>query len=439
MSRNKHDTMICPHCGAPVEMVKGAGFICSYCGGSIEIPTEDTDSERKDSNAERIITFGITDQEAREKLAWELAKCSQVPVDLFENLSIEVSKQYIPLWVFKGSYKAPWSCLKVVPNPNYHPYHNPTKKADYYPVSGVAVGKFNIAVSATTSSKLFFPDGITPYSETNNYKKMGDGTAIFQINVSKENAWNSDKVNKHIKRMAWDEIERQTPSAYEEGNSHINYTYTKCYSVLYPIINLTYRYKDKGYSCKMDGSDGDFRSFNHPKEKVKTQINEDSLRIDIKDPISLSKFGCWCFGLFVAGIILGICALKQQSVVLVILCVLLMLMSAVWGFKMSNRQDEEYKEKEKLRKAQNKVKGKFQQQQYFSRMQELLQISCPLLESHREEMKKSSKELSHYQLELKEKVKGFNALIRHDRFLMVKYYIALFSLLGVIIISLIIF
>lgn len=435
----KNTEITCPNCGAPVEKSGGSICVCPYCGSCIKTLDEKTEKETKGEDAERIITFGITEQEAREKLAWELAKCSQVPVDLFENLSIEVSKQYIPLWVFKGNYKAPWSCLKVVPNPNYHPYHNPTKKADYYPVSGVAVGKFNIAVSATTSSKLFFPDGITPYSETNNFKKTGDGTAVFRMNVSKDNAWNSDKVNKHIKRMAWDEIERQTPSAYEEGNSHINYTYTKCYSVLYPIINLTYRYKDKGYSCKMDGNDGDFRNFNHPKEKVKSQISEDSLRVDIKAPISLSKFGCWCFGLFVIGGMLGICAIAKHSVILIALCLLLMLMSIVWGFKMSNKQDEEYKEKENLRKAQNKIKGKFQQQQYFSRMQELAQLNCPLLESHKEEMNKSSKELSQYQSQLQEKAKGFNALILQDEFLMVKYYIALFSLLGVIIISLIIF
>ena len=43
-------------------------------------------------NNDRIVSFCISEEEAKQKLAWELAKCDQVPIDIFDNLSIMVTK-----------------------------------------------------------------------------------------------------------------------------------------------------------------------------------------------------------------------------------------------------------------------------------------------------------------------------------------------------------
>ena len=392
-------------------------------------------------NIDKIVTFCVSEEEARQKLAWKLAKCHRVPADVFDNLDIMITKAYCPLWVFKGSFKAPWSCLKVVRNKNFNVYEtNIPRTVDYFPVNGVAVGNFEFTISATFDSDIFFEREVF-CSKEYSPSKMEKEATLYSLNYSSEEAWHNEKSQKYVDRVVFDKIKWQLPNECEEINYYMDYSY-KSYNVLYGILNMEYQYKGKTYLCKMDAY-GDFLCFNHPSsEKVSFQIDEDALKVDLKKTIKTSRFGWCCFWLFIVGGHLGVYAMVQESILGCILCVILMFMSVVYGFKMSGKQDEEHKEKKKIYNYQNSVRGRYQQKQNFNRMQKIYLLQCPLLESHKEELNKflkSSKDLSPISSNWKEKAKEYNALIRHHEFLMVKYYTIMFSLVGFIIFYLIVF
>lgn len=389
-------------------------------------------------NIDRIVPFCISEEEARQKLAWELAKCDLVPIDVFDNLSISTNKVYYPLWVFCGSFKAPWSCLKTIRNKNFHIHNinhniNPERSTDYYPVNGVAVGDFEFAISATTKSKLFLQDGVSYYEEYNPLKVSKDEIQ-YDIDISSEEAWDNDKTQKHIERIVKAQLDLQIPHEYTDLNCHIEYLHKDSYNVLYPIMNMTYHYKGKNYSCKVDGY-GNFLSFNHPTE-YRQNNTEKSEEIELKNPINISKFGWTCFGVFILNSILTICSLESKLPVMAVLSSLLMVFAFIWGFKMSFRKDAEKVARKEIGKFQNKVKGKFHQDLHEQRMRELANANIPLLEPHRAEMQKNSKDVSVYVAEYSTKAKEYNSLIRRDEIRLLKYYAVMLSITLLVIIAL---
>lgn len=389
-------------------------------------------------NIDRIVTFCISEKEARQRLAWELAKCDQVPIDVFDNLSITINKVYYPLWVFSGSFKAPWSCLKTIRNKNFHIHNinhnvNPERTTDYYPVNGVAVGNFEFAISATTRSKLFLQNGVSCYEEYSPLK-VAEDEIQYDIDISSEEAWDNDKTQKHIERMVTAQVDLQTPHQYTDFNCHFENLYKENYSVLYPIMNMAFQYKGEKYSCKIDGY-GNFLNFNHPIEK--SQTKECAVdNIELKDPINMSKFGWICFGVFVLNSILALFSLESKLPIMAVLSALTMAFVAVWGFKMGFRQDVEKVVRKELNKSQNRAKGKFHQDLHEKRMRELVNANILLLEPHKAEMQKNGKDVSVFVAEYYKKAKEYNSLIRRDEIRLLKYYAVMFSITLLVIIVL---
>lgn len=390
---------------------------------------------RNCQNIDKIVTFCISEEEAKQKLAWELAKCDQVPIDIFENLSIMVAKAYHPLWVFRGRFKVPWSCLKIVRNKNFHIRNiNPERSTDYYPVNGVAIGDFELAISATTKDNLFFEESVVGSEECS--LKVEDGVIQYDLDISSEEAWGNKKTQQHIERIARKELDGQTPHEYTDLNCYVEYLNKESYSVLYPIMNMTYHYKGRKYSCKIDGY-GNFLKFDHPIENG--HYNTESIDdIELKKPISMSKFGWTCFGLFALNLVLVIWSLESKIPVMVALCVLMLVLPIVWAWKMSNRRDKGKAASVIIHNSYNKVKGKYQRNFHQQRMQELANANIPLLKLYREEMQKNGKDVSLFVAEYSEKANEYNKMIKRDEMKMKTYYAVMFLITGLVVISLLI-
>ena len=386
---------------------------------------------------DKIITLCVSEEEARQKLAVELAKCDKVPVDVFDNLDIKIAKEYYPLWVFKGSFKAPWSCLKVVRNKNFNVYEtNIPRTVDYFPVNGVAVGNFEFAISATMKSNIFLQTGVAGGREYTPSKVEKEAT-LYSLDYSSEETWSDEKSQKYVDRVVFDKIQWQLPNEYEEMNYYMDYSY-KSYNVLYGILNMEYQYKGKTYLCKMDAY-GNILSFNHPSEKVNLQIDKDVLKVDVLPPTKIEKFGWSCVGLVVIGLIfLFVILIKEkelskEAVFGGILIATLITMPVVYLIKISDIQDHESEQKERIDKLWDKIKKMYKQRQHSDRMQKICLSPCTLLEPYRGKLKKFSEpsvELSRCISKWEKDVKKYNTLVRHDKFLILKYCIILFSLVS---------
>lgn len=381
---------------------------------------------------DEIVTFCISEEEARNKLILELANCVQVPIDVFDNLSITVYKEYYPLWVFKGRFASPWSCLKVVKkyNPNSHYRSSLEIPEEYYPVNGVAVGDFEFAISATKRSNLFLPGGVS-FAEEFSPSKIEEDAIQFDLNVSKEKAWHNKKVEKYLNRIANEAIDMQCPRNYEEFNAHFERCSYECHSVLYAVMNLKYHYKDNEYICEMDAF-GDFINFDHPKGKMQFPEAKEFETKRLKKVISISKF-CWiCVSVFLLNAILSIYFLKTELYFTAFLNALFIILALILGFKISFRQDEEKTARNKVCEYRVEIKGK---NRHEKRMEMLVKANYPILEQFKDQLPKNSIDNQKIIEKYSKKVNEYNEMVVRDTTKKRLYYFILLSFIPIISIS----
>lgn len=381
---------------------------------------------------DEIVTFCISEEEARNKLILELANCVQVPIDVFDNLSITVYKEYYPLWVFKGRFASPWSCLKVVKkyNPNSHYKSSLEIPEEYYPVNGVAVGDFEFAISATKRSNLFLPGGVS-FAEEFSPSKIEEYAIQFDLNVSKEKAWHNKKVEKYLNRIANDAIDMQCPRNYEEFNAHFEQCSYECHSVLYAVMNLKYHYKGNEYICEMDAF-GDFINFDHPKGKMRFPEAKEFETKRLKKAISISKF-CWtCVSVFLLNAILSIYFLNTELYFTAFLNALFVILALIFGFKISFRQDEEKTARNKVCEYRVEIKGK---NRHEKRMEMLVKANYPILEQFKDQLPKNSIDNQKIIEKYSNKVNEYNEMVVRDTTKKRLYYFILLSFIPIISIS----
>ena len=369
----KNKSIVCPNCGATLEKSDYVNVNCPYCGGKLGIV--------QSYKVDKIVLFSIDEEEAKQKLAWKMAQDDSVPLELFENLSFNASKIYVPLWHLGGSYNASWSCDRLE---YYEEYYKGGKRhirratfPDVYPVNGNAQGAFDILLSANKRFQYSFINA-SFLSKTYDDELIDKDALIYGMDIDNGEAWESDKVSDCIDSAVGSHVERQLPVHYNRLHSHFSYNKAINRSILFPFWELEYEYKGKSYKCVLRGDDGEVTSYYHP--KAKKNLNDNS---EWKSPIKIGKIGWLCFLLFiVAGLLAFIIGVNNlSSVGVVIECVLL---SSFSLFALINLYSRQYDEEKSLEKAtKNRKKNRHEE-----RLSALVDV--PLLQPYKKQLSKVS-------------------------------------------------
>ena len=371
----KNKSIVCPNCGATLEKSDYVNVNCPYCGGKL--------ISNETYRVDEIVLFEVDEEEAKQELAWELAQDDNVPLELFDTLSFNATKIYIPLWHLGGSYIASWSCDRLEYKEEVYYDKNDkrrTRRATYpdrYPVNGNAQGVFDILISA--SHGFSYSSRYDSFSSKEFDEELIDKDAsIFKMDIENGEAWEKKDVGDCIDDAAESHVKHQLPEEYDRFYSKVSYNRALNSSVLFPFWELEYEYKGKSYKCILRGDDGEVTSYNHP--KVKKNLNDNS---DLKTPIRIGKIGWLCFLLFiVAGLLAVIIRVNNlSSVGVVIECVLLSSFSLFALINLYSRQYDEEKSFEKV--TENRKKKRHEE-----RLNALVDV--PLLQPYKKQLSKVS-------------------------------------------------
>ena len=409
MAKNKK--IVCPHCGATLENSGYANVICPYCGGKLEIA--------KSYKVDEIVLFSVDEEEAKQMLTWKLAQDDTVPLELFDTLSFDSTKIYVPLWHLGGSYNASWSCDRLEYKEEVYYDKNGERRTrmaafpDRYPVNGNAKGAFDILLSA--SHGFPYSSRYDSYSsEAFNEELIDKDALIYRMDVENGKAWESDEVGCCIDSSANSHVKQQLPVQYDRLHSEVSYNRAINRSVLFPFWELKFEYEGKSYNCILRGDDGEVTSYHHP--KAKKNLNDNS---DLKSPIKIGRFGWLCFLTFiVAGLLAFIIGANNLSSVVVV--IEFVLLSAFSLFALVNLNSKQYDEEKSFEKVRENRKKK----RHEERLNALVDV--PLLQPYKTQLSKVS--------DIKTSPKEHNKrIVRDSRIKKLYFHIIIFFILLIII------
>lgn len=387
--------LICPNCGAPVDATALENAKCPYCGNLLILQTPNTENDRE-FEIERMTTFSLSEQEAKEQLAWQLAQQETVPLGLFRELDINAEKVYLPVWDIEVEYYISWSCLKVVrTRDTTHKELYKQFQENHYPVQGVVNGDFTTVVRGGGDKNCPIPNHLWHTIPFDADKIDGDAQ-IYKLGISKSFAIDKKSIGEIIDNKGGAELKRQLPKTYTDAHIDPSYTIRKCQSVLCAVWKMSYAYKGKTYNCWMQGSN--CYHLEHPKENRSKE--DKSFSLEVQDPIQISKFGWTCAAVFILPIILGFFSFLHTplfktggngKLLEVALSLIVMGITAYLGIKMSSKQDEENKMIGELEgmveELQDNIDNDQNKQLLQQRMQSLLNANVALLKPFEQEIK----------------------------------------------------
>lgn len=405
----------CPNCGATLGNEDLKGLQCPYCGSKIEKIVESKErSSRKSYQYDGIIPFTRSEEEAQQTLAWHLADEMDVPIEVFNHLSIKVKKTFVPMWAFEGSFKSPWSCQKVVWRRREYKEDGKTRYErykEYYPANGVAVGDFSIFVSGVKrgygyilyrESKIFSPELI-------------DSDAIVKdLEISREKAWRSDKVKSHVEYLANEELRKTLPDDYEDLNSYYEYNYNHSACVLYPIYEVEFDYEGETYNNVVSGcTDILVEELYAPRQNLVNHENDKDLMDANDSSLVLSMTGWGVISLLI-GVVLAFISGAHGHTLSLISAIILSVLGLAFPIVTYSRIEDE----KKLRRNIAKDREEHDKQTRFRQL-----LDEPLLQPYREDMEETD--------ELNIDSESYNEKVRKDKSSKTKFKIILVAMLAV--------
>lgn len=381
----------CPNCGAPIDEKTFKSKNCSYCGTPLPQLTDERAKTKSNIKIDKIINFDSTEEEVKQKLALSFVD-SRYDKELFVvNPEITTKKIYIPVWFFEVSYKAPWSCIKLVERASYNPNIAASERFFRIPIQGLAAESFDYEVRAAKNT----PNPSVHRDEMKDFplSEIDDEAVIYDINIEQDIAWNSNDIKNRISSNAEYAINSQLPDRYEDLSWSVSYNYSRCFCVLVACWELTYEYKNKKYTSYAKGKGGYPFKIDGPLEndaKI-TESKQERFSADINPRINLKLFGWSCFFLFLFAIVFGIYGLANNYPVILWPSALLALLSCIWGINMNILQQEEDDLISKIKSTENKVKSVItnnsRQNQKDERLLYILSLNNPLLEPNIDKLK----------------------------------------------------
>lgn len=271
----------CPNCGAEGTV----GRYCEYCGTKIPAPIVKHTTNNKQEKY-LIVEDKLTDEALIDILAISFVDLEDVPADFFDNIKVtDITKYIIPMYAYKGTYQAPWSCVKLVEE-TYKVGEETKHITKRYPMNGIASDYFAYLFPSCdleiTPSRL---KSFVMYTMYNNgdmidYAISRPLTELEQSCMQKDNGntgnmvWREFDGSTLVEGKVKSAIRDQLPDDYED----FSYSYTtdieKGTKVLIPIWLLNYTYKENTYALITDGISQD-KVFRHPvDQEYKDNIKE---------------------------------------------------------------------------------------------------------------------------------------------------------------------
>ena len=277
---------ICPNCGAEGTV----GRYCEFCGTKIVELKKDT--ENSTIVRKTVLDFKISQDEATKIFLLNLVQKEAVPSDIFSKLQItEVSRVFIPMYSYIGSYQANWSCIKVETE-EYKVGDETKKREKKYPMNGVAGGNFSFLLpncdvnSLPTSFNAFFESikydnilyeqtsrkNLNSEEQTYIIKEKGDSQAIV---------WNNSDCGKLLDSDIEKSVHAQLPRIYEDLSYSCSTNGGVGRAFFLATWTISYNYNEEKYDFIIDGT-GRYLYSNSPiDEKEKSSLDE--LNKTIKD------------------------------------------------------------------------------------------------------------------------------------------------------------
>lgn len=301
----------CPNCGAALSNEDLKGIQCPYCGSKIEkVVVQKVEKRDNSYKYDGIVAFYRNEEEAKQSLAWRLANDKEIPIEVFNGLHITLRKVYIPMWHFHVTYKAPWSCQKIIQRTRKYKEDGETKYEswdEYSPANGTVVGNFYMIISGTKEKKEICHDFTKPFPYEPFSPELIDNEAtILDNNITRDSAWNSRIVEILVEYRAQALIEQDLPSSYTDLSWHYEYNYNQCSCFLYPVYVATFEYEGVTYENYIRGwGDGVDGLVDAPRQELLDHSDDH----DLIEPNTSTSMWVWglifmvlgCITIFVSG------------------------------------------------------------------------------------------------------------------------------------------
>ncbi len=356
---------ICPNCGAEGT----AGRFCEYCGTKIPMPKP---KRKKKSNSDsdeekRIFEFQTSEEDAIQKMLYQLTEKENLPKDFFQNCKVdEVKPYYVPVYYYQCSFEAPWSCVKLVTR-EYEVYNRSTgrnekkKTTERYPMNGVAMDSFTYITCAGRKEDLpkelyefinteMITKGASYYDNSEVRELTGEESSILVENggFSSDVLWrqNCDALfDARVSRT----VRSQLPDRYEDLSYSYSYN-NPSWDMILPFWVVYYSYNGKKFIFVTDGLVKTTK-LNSPVDEKQASESE-AIKKDLAQKSSKSGWSIFYFILFSLATLITSVFLTEENVSL--WCILLSIAFMLLTFINGSMTKKRLKEKKKAQAVQTK-------------------------------------------------------------------------------------
>lgn len=356
---------ICPNCGAEGT----AGRFCEYCGTKIPMPKpkrkkkSDSDSDEE----KRIFEFQTSEEDAVQKMLYQLTEKENLPKDFFQNCKVdEVKPYYVPVYYYQCSFEAPWSCVKLVTR-EYEVYNKSTgrnekkKTTERYPMNGVAMDSFTYITCAGRKEDLpkelyefinteMITKGTSYYDNSKKRELTNEELAILVENggVSHGLLWKQNCEGLLAARVR-KTVRSQLPDRYEDLSYSYSYN-NPSWDMILPFWVVYYSYKGKKFIFVTDGLVKTTR-LNSPIDEKQASESE-AIKKDLAQKSSKSGWSIFYFILFSLATLITSIFLTESDVSFwcLLLSITFMILTLINGSKTKKR----LREKKKAQAVQTK-------------------------------------------------------------------------------------
>ena len=356
---------ICPNCGAEGT----AGRFCEYCGTKIPMPKpkrkkkSDSDSDEE----KRIFEFQTSEEDAVQKMLYQLTEKENLPKDFFQNCKVdEVKPYYIPVYYYQCSFEAPWSCVKLVTR-EYEVYNKSTgrnekkKTTERYPMNGVAMDSFTYITCAGREEDLpkelyefinteMITKGASYYDNSKVRELTNEESAILVENggFSHGLLWKQNCEGLLAARVR-KTVRSQLPDRYEDLSYSYSYN-NPSWDMILPFWVVYYSYKGKKFIFVTDGLVKTTR-LNSPIDEKQASESE-TIKKDLAQKSSKSGWSIFYFILFSLATLITSVFLTEENVSL--WCILLSIAFMLLTFINGSMTKKRLKKKKKAQAVQTK-------------------------------------------------------------------------------------
>lgn len=301
-----NNKVTCPNCGAEGT----ANTVCEYCGTRIPNSSKKQKKNKDSENSSKnIVKFQISKEEAVKAFLHKLSEMVNSPKDTFDKMEIkEVSPYFIPVYLYRCNFEAPWSCVKLVYE-SYKVGNETRRRTKRYPMNGLVYGKFKHVLPSCNKDSIPLElyefinnEGVDlAYDELSGDYDMSRKDEGILIEPSGDSAYtilkNSD-FNPDSGLKIFSAVRGQLPDRYEDLNYSCSSESTSIGRLILPFWYIRYDYEEKEYYFIVDGL-GQKNTFSNPIDIEKKAEIHETKQIAEKAEMISSMYSLLWLGSFV--------------------------------------------------------------------------------------------------------------------------------------------